>query len=198
MRSMPVTSLHITNRKWVRMYLFFIGTYHLMTNRKCVRWLLMATSHYISNRKWVGLQFMSNTINSHLMINRESVLFLTQFVITFYVSTNFWQDVSVATFPSARQPHPVPQQIECEWSWKLELLVYKQYLISWARGWVQCYCAGQVHLTGLSHDQQEVSVLLLVQLKNHLILRLTECEQQSNLFWQVAWHILYYSASTVC
>ena len=59
MSSLLVTSLHITNRKWVTMYLFFIGIYHLMTNSMCViHWLLMATSHSsycMSNRKWVVL-----------------------------------------------------------------------------------------------------------------------------------------------
>jgi hypothetical protein len=50
------------------------------------------------------------------MTNRESVMLLAHYVITFHASTNVWQDVSVAAFLSARQPYLVPQQIESEWS----------------------------------------------------------------------------------
>ena len=87
----------------------------------------------MTNRKWVELHFIKRVYQIWFH-DRESVMFLTEYLI---MSTNFWQDVSVAAFPSAIQPYLVPQQTECEWT---SISVPKWYLISWVRGWVHLLC----------------------------------------------------------
>ena len=119
--------------------------YYTMTNSKCVIPYLVITLHLIvwtTGCEWNCTLCSTQSIKSHLMANRESVMLLAHHLFH-SGSTNVLQDVSVATFLStAWWPYLFSQQIECEWSCTFAV---KQYLIPWGRGLVLLLC-----WTGLS------------------------------------------------
>ena len=146
-------------------------------------------------RKWVELHSISmQSIKSHLMANRESVMLLANYFITFHASNNVWQNVSIAAFLLARQPYLIPPQIECEWG--CTFAVQLNSISFYEQEGEFCYCVGQAHLSP-SHHKQQVSHCSFY---SQTLISLHDQQKVSNntVLCQIVWHISYYSGSTVC